>query len=108
MDCRLVVAVALDSCATQGDAARIPRRNLHIIGGDLDDLHRFDEDDMAITACTPSDLKAKEPFGLPRQDLVSHALEALANHDELTIITAGRKVQVRDFPVRRPSPIRSQ
>src|SRR5262249_50393838 len=75
----LVRAIALDTRKPQGDSARIARRGLDAVERDLDDeLGAHEDGDPA-----PLDLAREQLLRLPAEQLVGHALERLADHDEL-------------------------
>ena len=74
----LVVAVAQHAREPQGHAARVARRALQAVERDLDHLLGADGHDPAVVAGR----QLREPLGLPREHLVGHALERLAQHHE--------------------------
>ena len=87
----LVGAVALDPGEAQGDPTRIVGTGLDVVEGDLHHQLRPHVDDVALAADGPG----LQGFGLPAQQLVGHALEGLAQHDEAARHRiAGAEVQV--------------
>src|SRR4051812_43079652 len=78
----LVVAVANEPRVAQREAARVLRRALDVVEGDLHHQLGADVDDVAVA----TGLSGHQRRGLPGQHLVGHALEGLAEHHP----TAGR------------------
>src|SRR5688572_13596789 len=75
---RLVAPVLLHTGESQRQAARIDAALLYLVEGNFDDQFRPDVDDDALAR----DLAGEQLFGLPREHLIGHALERLAQHDE--------------------------
>src|SRR5437588_7138756 len=87
----LVVPISYHARKSECQAARIVRAVLQTIERDFDDELRPDVDDVPF----PAHLDLLEPLRLPREQLVRHALECLAEHYEAPVWIAGAEVQVR-------------
>ena len=93
---RLVRPVALDAGEAEREPARVPRARLHAVERDLDDELRSDVNRVAVGL----GLQLEQALRLPREHVVGHALERLAEHDESAAVRiAGAEVEVRELAV---------
>src|SRR4051812_25915262 len=97
---RLVVAVAQDAGEAQRHATRVAGRLLHAVERDLDHLLGPERHDPVAAV----DGELLEALRLPREHLVGHPLEGLAEHDELTAVGVARaEVDIGEPPLAPPA-----
>src|SRR5262245_51066087 len=90
----LVGAVTLDAREAQRDSSRIARAGLDAVERDLDDELGPDVDDVSLALGRDPE----EMLRLPREHLVGHSLEGLAQHDERAMLRIPRaEMQVREL-----------
>src|SRR5262245_22088059 len=82
----LVGAVSLYTCKPQREPSGILRTFLNLIERDLDHELRPHMDDV----CVARHFQLEQPGRLPRQHLISHALERLAEHHEAAALGVAR------------------
>src|SRR3984893_16343171 len=88
-----VWAISLDACEAKREPASVARTGLQVVEGDFDDKLRANVDSPLVAR----DLSLQKLLGLPGKHRVGHALEGLAEHDELSIHGVDRaEVQVRE------------
>src|SRR6478752_1594085 len=102
----LVVAVAQDPGEAERDATGVAGRALEAVEGDLHHLQRPQLHDVGVADGRGGDGELGEPLGLPREHLVGHALERLAEHDEAGLgrLVARAEVDVGQPPLAPPGP----